>query len=224
MASPEGHEALMRRALAQLADEGVRLPPDVQPIWLTLGNVQTDLPSIDETQRVPIWHVARLVLEGMVCTPDHHPRHAMRCRRQSVGDAYGLMRERLIWQFERGCDATLSWHERSLAFGGGLHTLQDSYCIAHAARIDNGEPTSPMVDMYTYPSRQHPFTTKRDSVWQDADQTAFRPDAAAAITATVAALKIFVRQDTTQIEPFLTRYVLLRADIAQQLHPEHAVL
>lgn len=220
--SPEGHEALMRRSLDIITQNGQHLPADVNPVWLTLGNVRTDMPTIDVDKRVSWLDVSKLVLAGMHCPPDHHPAHSMRCRHQTVADAYQLMRKRLVHYFSMGCDATLSWQDRALAFGSGLHTLQDSYCIAHCARIDNGDPHAAIVDMHTYPSRQHPITTKRDSVWADADETAFRPDAAAAISATVAALKIFVAQNTAHIEPFLAKYVTFRADIAQQLHPEQA--
>ncbi|PJF39274.1 MAG: hypothetical protein CUN55_14830 [Phototrophicales bacterium] len=207
----------MKRALEMLEQEGILLPSSVDATWLTLGNVRTDMPNIGVDRRATWLEVAKLVLAGMGCPPQHHPFHAMRCRQQTVAQAYALMRERLIYCFSRGCDAHLSWQERALAFGSGLHTLQDSYCIGHCSRIDNGDPHSPIVDMHTYPSRQHPITTKRDAVWADEQQTAFRADAAAAITATVAALKIFVAQKATLIEPFLSQYVSIRADIAEHL-------
>lgn len=211
----------MRRSLDMLVQNGQSLPSQVDPVWLTLGNVRTDMPIINVDKRVSWLAITKLVWAGMRCTPDHHPAHSMRCRQQTVANAYQLLRERLHQHFLWGCDAALSWQERALAFGSGLHTLQDSYCIAHCSRIDNGDPQSPIVDMHTYPSRQHPITTKRDSVWADADETAFRPDAAAAIAATVVALQIFVAQNATLIEPFLAKYVAFRADIAQPLHSEH---
>lgn len=166
-------------------------------------------------RRQTIGQLLRLVLDGFSCKCGNHPTHAMRCRRQSVVEAYQHMRHHIQSHMQAGCDTTLDWETRALRFGSALHTLQDSYCLAHAARIDNADPHAPLINMYTYPSAQHPFSTKKDEVWQDRLQTAFKPEAAAAITATIAALKIFSTQSAHQIEPFLAQYLAFREDIAR---------
>lgn len=217
----EGHEILMQRALDLLAQQRVSLPEAVDPMWLTLGNVRTDVPELDVDANAPLWSILRLIAEGFFCSKANHPRHAMRCKYQTVTDAYQQMMRIVRKRFTAGCDDTETWEARALSFGSGLHTLQDSYCIAHSARIDNGDPHAAIIDMYTWPSRQHPFTTKKDSPWQDAAKTALRPDAAAAVTATVAALKIFVAQDTRLLVSFFEQYLSFRQDIALQRHPEH---
>lgn len=217
----EGHEVLMHRALKQLDQEGFQLHHEVDPMWLTLGNVRTDVPGIELDRRVSLWQALTLLSEGFLCAKADHPRHSMRCKNQSVPAAYAQMRHFIKQGIEASCDAEQSWQQRALRFGGAMHTLQDSYCIAHALRIDNGDPFSPLIDMYTWPSREHPFTTKKDAIWADAEETALRPDAAAALTATVEALKIFVRQDVDPINNFLAHFLNFREDIAIQRHPEH---
>lgn len=201
------------------AFQTITLPAEVDPDWLILGNVRTDFPAIQSDRRQSIWQLLKLVLDGFSCKRGKHPIHAMRCRGQAVADAYSYMRQRIIEMMHKGCDARLDWETRALAFGSALHTLQDSYCIAHAARIDNGDPHSPVINMHTYPSQQHPLSTQKDVVWQDTQQTAFKPDAAAAITATIAALKIFSTQTADQIEPFLAHYLAFREDIAHVYTP-----
>ena len=217
----KGHEILMARAIDLLQQQGISLPSEVDPLWLTLGNVRTDVPNITADHRTPIQSILRLIVEGFLCSKADHPRHAMRCKNQPVVDAYQHMLRILQQRFEDGCDASTTWEERALSFGSGLHTLQDSYCIAHTMRIDNGDPHAAIIDMHTWPSREHPFTTKKDSPWQDKAKTALREDAAAAVTATVAALKIFVAQDTSLLPAFFEQYVSFREDIALQRHPEH---
>ncbi|MCB9437984.1 MAG: hypothetical protein H6673_13490 [Anaerolineales bacterium] len=214
MVLPEGHEALMRQAF-----ESSALPTEVDPAWLILGNVRTDFPTVQADHRQSIWHLLKLVSDGFSCKRGNHPIHAMRCRGQVVADAYSQMRQRVLDMMYKGCDAKLDWETRALSFGSALHTLQDSYCTAHAARIDNSDPHSPIINMHTYPSQQHPLSTQKDVVWQDPQQTAFKPDAAAAITATIAALKIFNAQKTDQIEPFLAHYLAFREDIAHVYTP-----
>ena len=209
----EGHGALMRQALADLAQHGVTLPADVQPDLLTLGNIRRDIPHIEMDRNISWTVLAVMLWRGITCLNAHHPEHAMRCRNMSVNTAYTQMVQIIRHGFEQGCDANLSWDERTLSFGAMLHTLQDSYCIAHAGRIDNADPTSPLIDMYTYPSVQHPITTRKDSVWQDKAQTAFKPYAASAIQATVAALKIFASQSLDGLEPFMQTYLAYRPDI-----------
>lgn len=203
----------MRQSLAHFEKQGGQLPSAVDPAWLTLGNVRTDVPGLAPDRRVSWRAILAMLWRGITCHQAEHPAHAMRCRGQSVADAYQQMRDILLRGFQAGCDPEQDWQARALAFGGMLHTLQDSYCVAHAARIDNGDPTSPLIDMYTYPSRQHPLTTRRDGVWQDAARTAFRPDAAAAIQATVVALGYFAAQSVTSVDDFLDRYVAFRPDI-----------
>jgi hypothetical protein len=217
----EGHEILMARAISDLQAEGYTLPEAVDPMWLTLGNVRTDIPTLTTARRVSLLPILKLLWNGFFCSKHDHPRHAMRCKGQQVPDAYAHMRRILRERFTEGCDPTRSWQERALSFGSGLHTLQDSYCIAHTTRIDNGDAYSALIDMHTWPSREHPFTTKKDAVWQDAAQTALRPDAAAAVMATAAALKIFIAQDVTSLDEFFAQYVAFREDIARQRHPEH---
>lgn len=215
----EGHEHLMRQAVADFETQGGKLPPDVQLDWLILGNVRTDIPNIQTDKRVSAWEIIVMAVRGASCKYGDHPSHAMRCRKQKVAEAYPLLRETIKRGFIKGCDSSLSWEDRALAFGSALHTLQDSYCIAHAGRVDNAVPTSPIIAMYTYPSKQHPITTQRDNVWQDEGQTAFKPEAAAAITATVAAFHIFASQSVDEIGTFLDRYVTFREDIARTLYP-----
>ena len=217
----EGHEILMQHAFDQLARDGLVFNADVDPNWLTLGNVRTDLPALDVNRRVSIFPVLKLLVDGFLCSKADHPRHAMRCKHQAVPDAYQQMIEILRRKMIAGCDATQSWEARALIFGSAMHTLQDSYCIAHALRVDNGDPHAAVIDMYTWPSREHPFTTQKDAVWADASQTALRKDAAAAVVATVAALKIFIAQDVALIDAFLDQYVSFREDIAAQRHPEY---
>lgn len=211
----------MRRALHDFDQSGGRLPPEVNPMWLTLGNVQTDLADITLQEdrlanRLPALKMSRLLVAGIFSSHFPHAEHAMRSRGQSLKAAYAELRESLEERLSEGCNPVLSWQKRALRFGSGLHTLQDSYCTGHAERIDNGEATSPLIDMFTYPSRRHPLTTTRDNVWQDKQKTAFKPEAAAAILATVAALDIFATQDPTKIEPFVTRYLAFRPDIRTQ--------
>lgn len=219
----------MHQALQDLATSTHKLPADVDPNWLILGNIRTDVPHIEADRQVSWLHflpmlglifhpVTSLIIDR--CGWDEHPPHAMRCRKQPVMAAYTRMKERVDMGLRAGCDPTLSWEARAIRFGCALHTIQDSYCTAHAARIDNGDPHSPLIDMYTYPSRQHPITTSKDSVWQSKDKTAFKPEAAAAITATVAALRIFVNQQPEAIEPFLQQYLAFRQDIADRRHPQ----
>ncbi|MCQ3932508.1 MAG: hypothetical protein DPW16_18820 [Chloroflexi bacterium] len=215
----EGHEHLMRQAAADFETQGGKMPPDVQLDWLILGNVRTDIPNIQTDKCVSAWEIIVMAARGASCKYGDHPSHAMRCRKQKVAEAYPLLRETIKRGFIKGCDSGLSWEDRALAFGSALHTLQDSYCIAHAGRVDNAVPTSPIIAMYSYPSKQHPITTQRDNVWQDAGQTAFKPEAAAAITATVAALHIFASQSVDEIDAFLERYVAFREDIAETLNP-----
>ncbi|MBI5931368.1 MAG: hypothetical protein HY862_18820 [Chloroflexi bacterium] len=215
----EGHEYLMRQAVADFEAHDGKLPPEVNPDWLTLGNVRTDIANIQLDKLVSAQAVIIMAARGVTCKYGEHASHAMRCRKQKVAEAYPHLRETIRRGFAKGCESSLSWEERALAFGSALHTLQDSYCTAHAGRIDNGVPTSPIIAMYTYPSKQHPITTRRDDVWQDADHTAFKPEAAASIVATVAALQIFASQSAEGIETFLDRYVAFREDIAETLNP-----
>lgn len=216
-----GHEILMARAIAELEHDGVALPTAVEPEWLTLGNVRTDIPTLTKERRVSIFPILKLLYNGYFCSRHDHARHAMRCKGQPVPEAYQHLRRILRERFTAGCDGSRSWQARALDFGSGLHTLQDSYCIAHTTRIDNGDPHAALIDMHTWPSKEHPFTTKKDAVWQDKEETALRPDAAAAVVATVAALKIFVAQDTSLLDDFFAQYVAFREDIARQRHPEH---
>ncbi len=209
----------MRQAFDDLAASGPLLPSDIDIDWLILGNIRTDVRTIGPDRKVPWWYLLELIPELINCKRARHPAHAMRCHGQPVAVAYAEMREIIDIGFRAGCDPVLSWEDRALRFGSALHTLQDSYCTAHAARIDNSDPHSPLIDMFTYPSSQHPLTTKRDKVWQDTEQTAFKPEAAAAITATVAALHIFATQQPDSIEPFLQQYLAFREDIADVRHP-----
>lgn len=218
-----GHEILMERAIAELEQDGIPLPIEVEPSWLTLGNVRTDLPTMTSTGQVELMPVLKLLWDGFNCSKHDHPRHAMRCKNQTVPNAYAHMCRIVRDRFTEGCDAQKSWQARALSFGSGLHTLQDSYCIAHTMRIDNGDPHAALIDMHTWPSKEHPFTTKKDAVWQDTEQTALRPDAAAAVVATVAALRIFIAQDTSLLDNFFEQYLAFREDIALQRHPEHRI-
>lgn len=209
----------MRQAMADFEAHGGKLPPEVEPDWLTLGNVRTDIATIRADKRVPAWQIVLMAARGSSCKHGDHYVHAMRCRKQKVAEAYPLMRDAIRRGLIKGCDGGLSWEERALALGSALHTLQDSYCTAHAGRIDNGEPTSPIIAMYTYPSKQHPITTQRDNVWQDDEHSAYKPEAAAAIVATIAALHIFASQSVDGVDAFLDRYVAFRQDIAASLNP-----
>ncbi|NDJ84562.1 MAG: hypothetical protein GYB66_01620 [Chloroflexi bacterium] len=210
----------MRQALRDLAASGQDLPAGVDPALLTLGNVRTDIPSIDLDRRISLWKVAAMIAEGIGCRQANHPVHAMRCRGQAVAEAYAQMREIVAEKMAAGCDSKHSWQDRALRFGSALHTLQDSYCTGHAQRIDNADPHAPIIDMFTYPSHQHPIISKKDDPWQDRAKTAFKPEAAAAISATVAALKIFVAQSPGAIEGFMEQYLSFRADIAKAHHPD----
>jgi hypothetical protein len=216
-----GHEVLMQQALQDLANSGFVLPEPAQLEWLVLGNIRTDIATLDIGRaRVPWWRIALMIWTGAGCSARaNHPAHAMRCRRQSVASAYQEMRTILEVGLRAGCDPASSWQTRALRFGSALHTLQDSYSTAHACRINNGDPHSPIIDMHTYPSRQHPISTKKDEVWPDATRTALKPEAAAAVTATVAALRMFVTQSLGDLERFLQNYVAFRGDIAAVCHP-----
>ncbi len=207
----------MRQAIADLEVSGQALPDGVDPAWLTLGNVRTDVPTIGSDLKVPLRRMLALLWNGIRC--GDHPAHAMRCRRQSVAEAYAITRALVYNNFQAGCNPDLSWEERALRFGSALHTLQDSYCTGHASRIDNGDPHSPIIGMHTYPSRRHPFTTRRDNPWLDRGKTTFKPEAAAAITATVAALRIFINQTPDDIERFVDSYLSFREDIAAVRYP-----
>jgi hypothetical protein len=215
-----GHEYIMQQAVTDFETQGGQLPSEVNPEWLTLGNVRTDIAKIEADRLVPAWDILLMAARGATCKYGNHASHAMRCRRQKVADAYAEMREIIRQGFAKGCDSRLSWEARALAFGSALHTFQDSYCTAHAGRMgDNTVPTAPIIDMYTYPSKHHPIKTQRDNVWQDKERTAFKPEAAAAIAATVAALQIFANQSVEAIEPFLQKYLAFREDIAESLNP-----
>lgn len=203
----------MRQALVDLEKQGVPLPAEVNTDLLVLGNIRRDIPHIEMDRNVSWTALAIMMWQGITCRNAHHPEHAMRCRTMSVNDAYTEMLQIIRHGFTEGCNTQRPWDERTLAFGGMLHTLQDSYCIAHAGRIDNAEPTSPLIDMYTYPSRHHPLTTSKDGVWQDKAKTAFKPYAASAIQATVAALKIFAVQSLDGLDQFMDTYVAYRPDI-----------
>jgi hypothetical protein len=204
----------MRQAFADFEKQGGQLPAAVYPLWLILGNIRTDIPNIDMDRKVPWWHMVRMIWRGIGCgVHANHPAHAMRCRSQTVSDAYQAMTKIMHDGLVAGCNPELSWQDRALTFGSMLHTLQDSYCPAHARRLNPADATSPIIDMFTYPSRQHPFTTKRDAVWQDEAKTAFNPSAASAIQATVTALRIFSRQAVAEIDEFVERYLAFRADI-----------
>lgn len=209
----EGHAALMRQAFHDLRQDRVNLPSEVDPELLILGNIRRDIPHIEPHRNVSWTALVVMMWQGITCRNAQHPEHAMRCLNVSVDDAYAEMVKVIRRGFTEGCDASLSWKQRTRAFGGMLHTLQDSYCTAHAGRIDNADATSPLIDMYTYPSRQHPFTTRKDSVWQDKAKTTFKPYAGAAIQATVAALKIFSTQSLAGIDQFMQTYVSYRPDI-----------
>ena len=209
----EGHEALMRQSLLNLSAEGFELPTVVDHSWLTLGNVRTDIPVIDLDKHVSWREIVKAVWRGTTCFAAQHPAHSMRCRGESVRMAYQEMTETVETGFAAAVNQSLSWEQRSLRFGSVLHTIQDSYCTAHVQRIDNGDPASPLIDMYTYPSRQHPLTTVRDGVWQDRNCTAFKPEAAAAIHTTVEALKFFVRQSLNGLDKFMDTYLAFRPDI-----------
>lgn len=201
----------MRQTLVDLAQAGYSLPAEVDPMWLTLGNVRTDLPTITPSKKVPWWRLAVMMWQGITCINAEHPAHAMRCRSESVPTAYAEMCAIIERGFKRGCDASLDWETRALAFGSMLHTLQDSYCTAHCSRLDNSNPTSPIVDMHTYPSRHHPLTTSRDAVWQDKAQTAFKPYAAAAISASVVAMRFFVAQSVADLPEFMATYLAFQS-------------
>ncbi|MCI0713979.1 MAG: hypothetical protein L0154_27730 [Chloroflexi bacterium] len=209
----EGHEALMRQSLLNLKAAGFKMPAAVDEAWLTLGNVRTDIPAIDLDRHVSWWEIVKAIWRGTTCFAAEHPAHAMRCRGESVRMAYQEMIDTIEAGFAAAVNENLSWQQRSLRFGSVLHTIQDSYCTAHAQRIDNGDPASPLIDMYTYPSRHHPLTTVRDGVWQDKNCTAFKPEAAAAIHTTVEALKFFVRQSLTGLDLFMDTYFAFRPDI-----------
>ena len=209
----------MQQALRDFESSGNQLPGEVEAMWLTYGNARTDLPTLEVDRKLPLYRLIKFIWEGIGCAKAQHPAHAMRCRRQPVSDAYQTMKAIIYKGFQAGCDNSLSWQERALAFGSALHTLQDSYCTAHARRIDNGDPHSPIIDMYTFPSWQHPISTYRDSVWQDREKTSFKPEAAAAITATVSALRIFSEQSAQKVTDFIEQYLPFREDIAQQFHP-----
>lgn len=209
----EGHEALMRQALEDFAKQGGQLPSEVDPMLLTLGNVRTDVPNIQLDRKTPWWWIVRMMVTGMTCVGGKHPAHAMRCRGKSVASAYAEMIALIRQGFETGCDESASWETRALAFGSMLHTLQDSYCIAHATRIDNNDPSSPIIAMHVYPSPEHPFKTSKDAVWHDKQKTAFKPYAAAAISATVEALKFFAAQNLEGLDDFIQTYLSFRGDI-----------
>lgn len=207
----EGHEAIMRQAFTDLAAAGYELPVAVDPDWLILGNVQTDIPTISLDRRVSWRVIVQAVWRGTTCIAAEHPAHAMRCRGQSVSDAYAQMIQLIRQRFEAGVDPSRTWEERARQFGSALHTIQDSYCTAHAQRIQNAEPTSPLIDMFTYPSKQHPFTTSRDGVWEG---SRFKPEAAAAILTTVQALKkFFVPQTVEYLDEFAHDYLSFRPEI-----------
>lgn len=214
----------MRQAVHDLRSDGTQLPAEVNPDWLTLGNVRTDIASLEMDRKYPLariaWGAGHSVVTSVTSAhlPENvahfpHYRHAMRSRGQPLAESHILMCNYVRDCMHKGLQEGLSWQQRALAFGSALHTLQDSYCTAHAARINNGEPTSPIIDMFCYPSRQHPITTRRDGIWADKQKTAFKPEAAAAITSTVAALRIFIRQAPEEIEPFIARYLPFRGDI-----------
>lgn len=209
----------MQQALRDFEKSGDQLPIEVEAKWLIRGNICTDLPTLKADRKLPLLHLIRFIWQGFGCEKAHHTAHAMRCRNQSVLNAYEAMQTIIRNGFSAGCDEKLSWQERALSFGSALHTLQDSYCTAHTRRIDNGDPYSPIIDMYTFPSIHHPISTHRDSVWQDREKTSFKPEAAAAITATSAALRIFSEQSVQKIAGFIEQYLPFREDIAAQFHP-----
>lgn len=209
----------MEQALRDFETSGNHLPSEVEAIWLTFGNTCTDLPDLEPDRKLPLFRLVQFIWQGFGCEKARHPVHAMRCRSQPVSDAYQSMKTVIRKGLQAGCDKSLSWKERALRFGSALHTLQDSYCTAHARRIDNGDPHSPIIDMYTFPSWQHPISTYRDSVWQNREQSSFKPEAAAAITATVAALRIFSEQSSQKVTDFIDQYLPFREDIARQFHP-----
>lgn len=203
----------MRQAYQDFLHNGGILSPEVDFNWLILGNIRTDVASRSLEPQLPLPKLAVMFLDGLLNKNFPHHVHAMRKRTEAIPDAYQKMRMILCDKMTVGCDPSRSWEDRALDFGSALHTLQDSYCTAHTARMDNGDPYSPIMAMHTYPSREHPFSTHRDAVWADEAKTAFKPEAAAAIAATVEALKIFAAQSPEGIARFLDRYVLFRADL-----------
>lgn len=211
----------MRQAFKDLTAVGYQLPAAVDPNWLILGNVRTDIPTLEiDFAEVPWWRIARMIWIGSGCSAEaNHPAHSMRCRKQSVAEAYHQMREVLCDGLKAGCNPELDWQTRALRFGSAMHTLQDSYALPHCSRIDNGDPHSAIIDMHTYPSRQHPIQAAKDDIWQDHDKTALRPEAAASVTATVAALKMFASQSLAELDRFLQNYVAFREDIATIRQP-----
>lgn len=217
----QGHEILMQRAFDELATLGVQFPSEIDPNWLTLGNIRTDIDTLEIEERlVAWWRIVKMIVVGSTCSEAaNHPAHAMRCRRQKISEAYAATRQTIIDGFRAGCDPTLSWQARALRFGSALHTLQDSYATGHCQRVDNGDPHSPIIDFYTYPSRRHPISTARDDIWQDSEKTALKREAAAAITATVAALRLFISQSLDGLDHFLQNYLAFREDISAAYHP-----
>lgn len=217
--SEEGHEVLTRRAIQDFQTSGKTFPENINPVWFVLGNVRTDVPNLKEDKKLSFFRFVRMFWQGLTDKKFPHHLHAMRLRETPMPQAYQRFRTGLLERMQKGCDASLSWEERALSFGSALHTLQDSYCVAHTQRVDNGDAHAPLIALHTYPSREHPLMTQKDSVWADEAHTAFKPEAAAAIAATVEALKIFATQSPEHIEEFLNHYIPFRADLYEDTEP-----
>lgn len=181
---PEGHAALMREAFARF---GGNLPAGADLDRMILGNDRADLPDKRPDGTINLWGIARALFRAQVYEKyDHGMRQPWHHPTRTLPKVQHALYTRLL-----AAITTPDIAEACERFGGAMHTLQDTYTLGHTARQNNADPFSPLIRLHFSPSREHPFISPRDNVWEDKTQTRFTPEAEAAITATVAALGLW---------------------------------
>ncbi|MFP4322003.1 MAG: hypothetical protein ACLFTK_06075 [Anaerolineales bacterium] len=203
----EGHAVLTREALRRW---GGQLPDGIDAQRIILGNQRMDMPHKRADGSISPVGLALALLQAQTLPKYQHAmRQPWNHPTRNLHRVPASLRARL-----RSAMTTTDPPQASEYFGNALHTLQDSYTRSHAQRLDPTDPYSPLCRLHYSPSKAHPLISPDDRVWADAEATQLKPEAEAAIQATLAAFELFTqhwRGDdkaiTDGINAFVARYV-----------------
>ncbi len=207
----EGHAVLVREALARWSGD---LPPGIDPDRMILGNQRMDMPRKRADGSIGPWGLALALWQAQTKRKYHHamrqPWHHPTRGLPEVQDALNVRLLRAI--------RTPAPLQASEYLGAALHTLQDTYTRSHAQRADPADPCSPLCHLHYSPSKTHPLISPDDRVWLDEAETQLKPEAEAAIVATIDAFALFAAhwpqvtpQTEADVADFVARYVPISA-------------